>query len=83
MIKCKIFGNFVEKTAKIPLYNMANWKTIQKRVDDEIKNNNIENTILTSSNIEQILSKTTCIIQEASNLIPVRERHVWQKRFLN
>lgn len=79
-ITCQIYGSYMETKTLITLYNKANWTEISKWVDKEFRKNNLPAAIITESNIEQIISKITHIIQDASNKIPVKEKQIWQKK---
>lgn len=77
---CQIYGSLIERTKQIQLYNKANWNEIGKWVDNEIRSNNLQSYELSSSNIEQVLSKITYIVQEAAKQIPVGNIQVWQRK---
>lgn len=77
---CQVHGSSVENVENIPLYNRANWKSIRKWVDRQIKQNNIDSAIITSLNIEHLIAKITSIVQEASQQVPQGIRDVWQKK---
>lgn len=79
-VTCQIYGSIVQRKALVPLYHLANWKAINKWVDNEIRRNSLSSAIITESNIESILDKITQITQEAAKKVPVKEKQVWQRK---
>lgn len=62
------------------MYNLANWNNISRWVDTEIRRNNLLSVNINEANIEEILVKTTNIVKEAQNKIPLRKFNVWQSK---
>lgn len=79
-ITCQIYGSITETTKLIPMYNRANWREINVFVDTEIQRNNLLSVSLNETNIEQILDKTTYLVQEAAKKVPVKKIQIWQRK---
>lgn len=79
-LTCTIFGSFYEKSTSIPLYNKANWKNIGKWVETEINRNVLQTGIITHNNIEDVINKTTSIVQNAVRQIPIGKKQTWQRK---
>lgn len=77
-ITCEIFGTIIDKQPLVRLYNLADWNSIRRWVDEKIQS--FESEIITESNIEQVLMNITNTLQEADGKIPVRHTQTWQRR---
>lgn len=78
-ISCTIYGQFQNKLKLFPLYNRADWRAIRVWVESEIRRQNIDQTVITSGNVDSLLDKLIAIVKGAFGMIPVDWKNSWQR----